>query len=179
MELNSDLNIESQITIASELLADSVINCNSSLNFPVRYGFGVSYEINRFVIGADASFQDFTGTDYRTTPNVEYRQSQNYSIGAYRKGNTSYSAPYIDKISYKVGFGYQKLYYTFKGNDVNETFGSIGMTFPLPGTGLIESALTLGKRSDSGNLMINESFARLSIDISIGDTWFKPFKREY
>lgn len=53
------------------------------------------------------------------------------------------------------------------------------MNFPLKNTAFIDASLTFGARGKADGILVKEYFGKLNIDISIGETWFKPYKREY
>jgi hypothetical protein len=56
---------------------------------------------------------------------------------------------------------------------------SIGFQVPWSGTFISDIALTFGSRGTQTDGLIREYFGKLSVDVSIGETWFKPFKRDY
>jgi len=44
---------------------------------------------------------------------------------------------------------------------------------------MFDIGLVLGTRGTTNDKLIQENFGRLFIDISVGETWFKRYKREY
>lgn len=178
-ESSSKLKINSELRVSSQLLGDSILTCTDEITLPQRYGFGISYQTGKFILAADASFRDFSTFSYVPNEIVKYKQSSLISFGLIRIGNKSFNASIWDKMSYKFGVGQQDMYYEIDGNGISELFASVGASIPLPGQGFIETAITIGKRGSNKAGIIEEFFGRLSIDLTIGETWFKPFKREY
>lgn len=178
-EKNGTVSVNRETIYGSDLLADSSQTCSFDTRLPDSYGFGISYKTGKFMIGADYSSQDFSTFDYKKGVASSFRQSNAFSLGLVRMGNSSYSAPYLDKVTYRLGVGYHQLYYKVNNQDVNEIFGSFGVTLPLPGTALLDAAVSLGKRGRAADGLSGDMFGRFSVDISIGETWFKPFKREW
>ena len=88
-------------------------------------------------------------------------------------------ADYFDRITYRAGFGYSNLYYQVMGKDISEYKFSIGGSFPLSTSGMIDGTLVFGLRGTNSNGLVQDKYIRLIIDISIGEVWFNPFKREY
>jgi len=179
LESNDNLEIESKLIYSSPLIGDTTLISNSSYRIPLSQGFGISYLSGVFIIGADFSFQDYKDFNYNPGANSEFTNSWQFNIGVNRFGNESINASTLDKISYKFGFGTKKLYYTINGNDIMEYSFSMGASVPWSESFNSDISLNFGSRGSSGIGLIREYFAKLTIDLSIGEVWFIPFKREY
>jgi hypothetical protein len=185
-EGSSDIETECDITyynysdpIYKDVVPDTtIIGSSGSIAMPNSYGFGASYRTGKFIFGADASFQDFSNFEYRSGPSTKFVNSGKYSLGISRIGNRAYYAPYLDKITYNFGLGHKKLYYQVAGQDISETYFSVGFSFPIVGNALIDAGITFGSRGTTTAGLVQEYFGRLMIDISLGETWFVPFRRE-
>mgnify|MGYP000860881545 CR=1 FL=1 len=171
---------ECLMTFYNNFIKDtSFSKSESSFSIPDQLGFGVSYLTGKFQFGADIKFQDFSNFTFNAGPNTKFKSSTQYSLGVSRIGNPSYYAPYLDKVTYNFGIGYNDLYYQIAGNNLTEYFASFGMKMPIVGTAFIDAAFVLGTRGTNDPNLVKEYFGRMIIDISIGETWFKPFRREY
>jgi len=122
------------------------------------------------------NFKDFK---YNPISNSEFTDAYKLSFGAIRYGNTSRFSEILDRVNYKAGIYYQKLYYKINNQEINELGLSFGGEIPLGSGGILDVALILGNRGRSNDYLINEYFCRLFVEISIGEIWFKPFKRRY
>jgi hypothetical protein len=180
-ENSTEFNLEREKSYfsLSPNTGDTIVTSSGNFNSPPAYGIGLSYKTGKFIIGADYSRQDFSDFTFNPGANSEFKNYSNFSVGVVRAGNKSYSADYLDKISYKFGISYTQQYYRIFGNDINELSFSFGMTLPQKGTGLIDVAFVFGQKGTKDNGLINEYYGRLGVDISIGETWFVPFKRRY
>ncbi len=182
----SDIETECDITyfnysdpIYRNVVPDTtVIGSTGNIAMPDAFGIGASYMTGKFIFGADASFQDFSKFDYRSGPSTKFVNSSKYSFGISRVGNKAYYAPYMDKITYNMGLGYKDLYYQVAGQNISETYFSVGFAFPIVGNAVIDAAMTFGTRGTTSAGLVQEYFGRLMIDISLGETWFVPFRRE-
>jgi long-subunit fatty acid transport protein len=179
IEKHSKLEFEEEITYGADLISDSTFTQNNEIFLPGSFGFGASYLLGKFRFGGDYKIYNLKDMDFNKGPNTEYRNMQVISIAVSRLGNTSINAQYLDKITYNFGLGYKELYYKINGVDINEIYGSFGLNLPLTESAIIDASFTLGRRGSSDDKLVQELFGRLTIDISIGETWFKPFKREY
>ncbi|MGA2298263.1 MAG: hypothetical protein ABSG15_12015 [FCB group bacterium] len=160
---------------------DTIISYSDiSINLPTSMGLGLSYKLGNFMFGGDYSTQDFSNFSYNPGPKTEYRKSSQMSFGMSILGSKRLGASLAEKINYNFGFGYRQLYYIINGIDINETYASFGMNIPLVtlGTSYLDAAITIGSRGTQNNGLIKEMFGRLTIDMSIGEVWFKPYKRD-
>lgn len=87
-----------------------------------------------------------------------------------------YAPTFFDKWGYRGGVGYTKQYFVFRGQDVHEFYGTVGVDFPLGQSATVDAALQGGFRGSSNGLY--EYIGRFSATVSIGEVWFKPFARD-
>ncbi|MFP4526984.1 MAG: hypothetical protein ACLFQX_00425 [Candidatus Kapaibacterium sp.] len=176
-ESQPSLSAERNEVHYSSLQRDTSFTSEFDLAFPAYYGFGAAYETGKFIMGADLSFQDFSGFDYKPGVDTRFTNSMMMSAGVERIGSKSPGAKFIDRIAYKFGLGYNQLYYEVAGNHIDEYFGAVGMQIPLGSDAVIDAGLMLGSRGTTDNGLIREYFGRFNLDISIGDVWFRPYRR--
>ncbi len=184
-ETFNSVSVTSDLTYTSDLVADTSFRDVFDFNLPAAYGFGLSHKTGKFILGADVAFRNFSDLEYRKFDNSEFGENTRISVGVSRLGNKSAGADFLDEITYRVGAGYQNMYYKVNQRNgtgktaISEYSLSFGMSMPLPGTAFMDAALQIGSRGTTENGLIREYFARLSVDLSIGETWFKPFRRGF
>ncbi len=178
-ELSPNFGITSETNYKSPTITDTTISVDNEITVPSMFGLGASYSSGNFIFGADLMMQDFTNFNYNPGANTKFTNSIITSIGVNRIGNPSVNAPLADRISYKFGAGYNHLYYKVLGNQIQEYIGSVGMQIPFAGSMVVDFSFILGYRSSGDSRLVNEYFGRFGFDISIGETWFKPFMREF
>ncbi len=178
-EGNSKIDVTREMLISMEGIGDTSLTCKSEFNLPFKFGSGFSYRNDKILIALDYIVQNFKDFNYQSQSKATFGENRVISFGLIRYGNPNYFADYLDRVTYKLGFSYQNMGYKVSGYEITEYAGSFGFTFPLPGVAVLETAITLGKRGEQQKGLINEFFGRLSVDIIIGETWFKPFRREY
>jgi hypothetical protein len=174
-----DITVNRKNLYWSQIFKGLAIYDTTTIKVPPAFGAGLSYQTGRFLMGMDVSMQDFTDFNYQKGPNNSFRNNIRLSAGLSRTGNPAFAADITDRITYNLGFCYKQLYYKVAGSGIDEYFGAFGVNVPLAGSAIIDAAINIGKRGTSQNNLINEYFGRIMIDVSIGETWFKPFKREY
>lgn len=151
----------------------------SSIEMPSMWGLGASFESGKFLIGADFAMQDFSQFNYNEAQNSQFGSSMYINLGVARFGSKDYGSEFLDKITYKFGFSYKNLYYQIAGEQINDISFSFGMGIPVPKTFQIDMGFTLGSRGTTSLGLVQEYYGQFNVDISIGEIWFKPFKREF
>lgn len=179
-ENQNDLQIDRERIYSNfPLYNDTIVSTNITSAMPNSFGLGVSYTWGKFLIGADYSRLNFNDFTYYPGDNSEFHSMNTYSVGMNRPGNPSRNVDYLDRISYRAGLRYSSLYYNVEGQDINDLSISFGMRFPLTGSAGIDASFQLGQRGTEASGLVLEYYGKMSVDISIGETWFVPFRRQY
>lgn len=173
------LSVERYKRYSSELSSDTSFIENFDINPPKSFGFGISYKTGKFLLGADYKQLIINDLNYSNSTFNKFRNGTEISFGGVRYGNPNRRADYLDRIDYRLGLTYNSLYYEVAGQNINEIKLSMGAGMPFAESGLLDVAFIIGQRGTTSNGLVNEYFGRLVIDFSLGETWFKPFKREY
>lgn len=155
------------------------VKSSFDINMPASYGLGVSYLTGKFIMAADLIYKTSKDMNYNIGTNTKFRNTIQFAAGINRVGNTNRSEDFLDKISYKFGFGYKQLYYTINNQNINELYLTTGAQIPISNAGIIDVGLVIGKRGTENSGLVSEYFGRMFFDLSIGEIWFKPFKRQY
>ncbi len=174
----TNMSVNLNTIYQSAVNADTTFSNSQSFVLPSSYGIGMSYLTGKFLIGADFQIQDFSNLNYRNRNNVTYGVNTNSSIGFTRLGSRFINADYFDRVSYKAGLGFRQNYYSVNNTAINEYLLGLGMALPLPNSGILDLSAQIGNRGTTANNNINELFMRFNFSLSIGETWFVPFKRD-
>ncbi len=178
-EPSSSLSVDNELTFGSGLIDDTTFTSNANYDLPSNLGLGVSYETGKFIFGLDFNTSDYSSFQYNKYDNVQYSTYNSYSLGIHRVGNNSPNAKGLDSWGYSLGANIKNHYFQVNGVAIDEFSGSFGFTIPIRGTAELDAAISFGQRGTTDSGLIKESFGRLSVNISIGDTWFQPFNRSY
>ncbi|MEI6091138.1 MAG: hypothetical protein WCR42_11845 [bacterium] len=179
-ELTQKLNYENRVTITGIYAStDTTMVNNKTSELPQSYGLGLSYRINRFLIGADYIAQDYSKLSYNSGSDMTFRTTNQYILGLTYFGNPRFSRDYFDRVTYRLGLAYRDLYYNIRGNDMKEMSMSLGFRLPSSNSMFLDAGFVFGTRGTLNNGLLNEQFGKMYIDISIGEVWFKPYKRDF
>ncbi len=178
-EYLGDVDFDRETSYISSVISDTTAKSSFTQNMPSSYGVGLSYKTGKFLLASDFSMINMSKISYNQGLNTAFQDAFRFSVGAIRYGNTSRIAGYLDRVSYKAGLAYQRLYYKINGSNINELSFSVGAEMPIGLGGVIDAAFVFGTRGIETDNLIKEYFGRMYIEISIGEIWFKPFKRRY
>lgn len=154
---------------------DTVFMQKGISSLPMQLGFGLSYISGRWMVASDLEMQDLSAISYSQGKSL-FRSGRRISIGFSRLRSYQLGTDYIDKVQFNVGAGWNQLYYSVNGIDIDEYYGSFGMQLPIAGSAMIDLALQGGMRGNSE--LVRELFLRCGFSVSAGEVWFKPFIRE-
>ena len=154
---------------------DSTTTSELSTALPLGYGIGASFNTGRTTVGADLEIMDAASVTLNTPAWASLGQLLRISVG-FSQTAAGYAPTFFDKLGYRAGVSYMRLYYAINGNDVEEYMGSFGIDFPLGAAATVDLALQAGWRGPAVGL--SEVFGRFMASISIGEIWFKQFARD-
>ncbi len=162
----------------SRLFLDTSIITNSTTALPITLGGGVSWQTGKFLLGADIEYSDLSKITAHPRADAALGSSIHISAAVSRPGDPSTSAPYFDRWGYHGGIGYDKSYVTYAGSTIADYYAALGVDLPVGGSAILDAAIQGGRRARDDGEGLSEWFGRLTVTLSIGETWFKPFARE-
>lgn len=183
LTLGAVINANASATVAhderyiSSITLDTTIKENTETDLPLTLGLGASYTIGKFMLTGEVATTDFSTLSIRKPEFVSFRRANRVSVGASRLANPGASTT-LDRWAYNIGAGYRQLYYVVNDQGIDEMYGSFGVQIPIARSTYLDAAATGGMRGTTDKGLIREVFARLSFSISIGENWFRPFKRD-
>ncbi len=178
-EYISEIDFEREATYSSDIIADTTATSKFKQNMPSTFGLGISYKTGKFLLASDFSITQAKDLKYNSGANSEFRDAIRFSFGFNRFGATSRAADYLDRISYKGGFYYNELYYRVGTSNINELGLTFGGEMPIGIGGILDVAFVFGTRGLNTDNLIKEYFGRMFVEVSVGEIWFKPFRRRY
>lgn len=150
----------------------------STTDLPLTFGFGVSTKSGRTIFGADVEMGQYNGMTINVRDDAGYSDAMRVSLGYSYQAAMSPALTFGNKIGYHAGVSYQQLYATYLNSKITEFSGGGGISFPLGGNAMVDAGLQIGYRAPQDVTVLDEMFGRLTVSISIGETWFKPFARD-
>jgi hypothetical protein len=143
------------------------------ITFPNTYGFGFSYNIkDKLLIGSDIHMRRWSSIE-NNFENVKYRDRISFRAGLEYIPNINTVKHYYQKVRYRVGGHYTKNHIVVNGLGINEYGVSFGFGLPLRNTKTsFNISCELGQRGTLEQNLLRETYAILSLNISLSDIWF-------
>lgn len=162
---------------------DENTETRQNITFPSQLQFGLSLEktdkrsgLAKWVLSADVSTQDWS--EYRDFDNLDtLGQSYTAALGfqwapdlaTVRKG-------FWRRTVYRAGFRFDRTPLRFNNEAIDDISFSVGTSIPFGRSRTnLNMAAQFGSRGTLDNNLVRERYVKLSLGITIGDTWFvKP-----
>jgi hypothetical protein len=178
--INSTLNYNRTIRyltlFGNSSSSDTTFPSVGTSTMPFIVGAGASYISGRFLFTGDLELQNSADATYRISSGGSYANGTRFGVGISRMGTKATGSAYFDKVGVNVGAGMRSLTMAFGGNQVSEVYGSFGLQMPFGGAAMIDISVMAGVRSATG--FVSENFFRIGAAISVGETWFIPFRTQ-
>lgn len=179
-ELAQKLDYENRVTITGIYSStDTTFISDKSIEIPQAYGLGFSFRTGRFLIGADFIGQDFSNLSYNSGLDMNFRSTRQYIAGVTYYGTNRDTRDYFNRVTCRLGLAYRDLYYNIRGNDMKEMSVSLGLRLPSSNSMFFDVGFVFGSRGTLNSGLLEEKFGKMYIDVSIGEMWFKPYKRDF
>ncbi|MFA8298668.1 MAG: hypothetical protein ACEPOV_00735 [Hyphomicrobiales bacterium] len=158
---------------------------SGTIKLPLTIGGGISLEKkSNWMIGADLKWGNWKNykTDWGSNSGDEYfdnslQNSLTFSMGGYYLPDNRSIASFWKRSIYRFGFRYGGSYINISDKSVNEFGISLGASFPYRKS---KSSINLG--FEYGGLgkvvdnLVEETFFKFSVGISIQEKWFVKYK---
>lgn len=177
-ERNNKANVKNYTQYIYELTLDTTFESETKVNLPNSFGIGFSYKIGRTQLTSEYSVRDFSSMEYNLGPRTKLGKESRIAFGLSYIGSKSTFTTYANRITYNLGGYYKELYPRIDGTSINEYAFSFGFEFPIVGSAMFNAGFVFGARVPKINTLPTEYFGRMILEITLGETWFVPFRRE-
>ena len=144
-----------------------------TIELPMGFGGGINFEkSNRWMAGVDVYWQKWE--DFQSfSLNDSLVNSLRIATGGQFRPSAKTMANYAQRISYRIGFHYNKTYLKLHGTQINEFGLTFGAGLPLKGIqSMVNLAVEIGQRGTISNGLLKDNYVRLSLGLSIYERWF-------
>ncbi len=153
---------------------------NTDLKIPTITTLGIGFGENmKWFLGGEYGFQGLSSftNDFLDVANLEYQDASFFAFGGYFIPDYDSFQGYLKRITYRAGIRYEKT-----GMVVNDTeISNFGITF---GLGLplgrsfsnLNLGFELGRRGTTSANLIEESYFKINVGLSLNDLWFQKRK---
>lgn len=176
----------SSYNLGDTLIHDTVSNPgqqSGNLTMPLSYSIGVMLSHNaKWNIGVDYSATQWSG--FKSTPDNTLTTgvgsgSYKFSLGGSYTPDAGSIRNYWARVTYRLGFYYGTNYLTLSSTALPIYGITAGGTLPFRrSTSGLHAAFDIGRLGTSAHNLIQETYVRFTLGVSLNDRWFIPRKYE-
>jgi hypothetical protein len=153
---------------------------NTELKIPTTTTFGLGYgEDFKWFVGAEYSFQGMSSFDntFLGADNVRYEDASSYALGAFITPDYDSFTSYLKRVTYRAGVRFDKTGMLVNEVDINNFGITFGLGLPLGRSfSNLNLGFELGRRGTTRANLIEESYFKFNVGLSLNDRWFQKRK---
>ncbi|MEM9678730.1 MAG: hypothetical protein AAF901_00285 [Bacteroidota bacterium] len=174
---SKDISVDKISNFAFTEVEESLNESIDDFYLPLRLGFGFSTTFKGVLIAADYK-RNFWSDTNQSDEIGDYVDQNIFSVGAEYIPNAN-SFKYWNRVNYRFGFNYNSGNLRVDGITIDNYNASIGFGFPLNSrnTSFINLSYAFGTRGTTDNILVEENFNTINLNISLSDLWF--IQRKY
>ncbi|SIQ87516.1 hypothetical protein [Maribacter ulvicola] len=153
---------------------------NTELKIPTTTTLGLGYgEDYKWFVGAEYSFQKMSSFEnsFLGADSIMYEDASSVALGAFITPDYDSFSSYLKRVTYRAGLRLDKTGMLVNDVDINNFGITFGLGLPL---GRSFSNLNLGfefgKRGTTRANLIEESYFKFNVGLSLNDRWFQKRK---
>ncbi len=172
-------------TVGQSLDADTLgAPLDGSATIPFSFRLGFAYQPDaRWALLADGRYEtwsnfesDFAFDGYTPGGASNFNNRLRLSGGAeFLPGGRRLNQPFLSRVAYRLGGYYDQGYVSPRsGFDVNTVGLTAGLSLPSTFAGSrLDLNFEVGRRGSTENLLVRDTFYRISANVNIGERWFE------
>ncbi len=152
---------------------DTLENEKGTIELPSGLQFGLSLNNGlKWTAGVEARIQDWSKYKNIDNSNEGLDRSFGISVGGEVTPNPSAIENYIARVTYRLGFNYDKTQYVYKGRQIDEIGINFGWSLPVSRFSSVDLGFKYGRRGSTDNGLVREEFFKIYFGITFNDRWF-------
>lgn len=149
----------------------------SAFEMPEKFGFGIAYNLkDELTLTADYTIEKWGDIDFPDEI-TQTTDMTKYAFGAEYIPNERSSSFYPARIRYRLGTYYKNDYRVINDNQLSDFGISFGVGLPLKRSKTsFNIAFEWGQRGTTSDNLVKENYSRLTMNLTLHETWFRKFK---
>jgi hypothetical protein len=153
---------------------------NTEFKIPTTTSLGLGFGQNRkWFIGGEYSFQALSAFEnpFLGVQNIVYKDASSFAFGGFITPDSGSFSSYLNRMTYRAGLRLDKTGMVVSDVDINNFGITFGVGLPL-GRSLsnLNLGFELGKRGTTRANLVEESYFKINIGLSLNDRWFQKRK---
>ena len=153
---------------------------NTELKIPTTTTLGLGYgEDFKWFVGAEYSFQGMSSFEnvFLGADSVQYEDASSYALGVFVTPDYDSFTSYLKRVTYRAGVRLDKTGMVVNEVDINNFGITFGLGLPLGRSfSNLNLGFELGRRGTTRANLIEESYFKFNVGLSLNDRWFQKRK---
>lgn len=173
--LVSQRDIEAiDVDLASQGLKETAVKIPTTTTLGIGYGQNM-----KWFLGVEYSFQKLSdySNEFLEIENLVYQNANTFALGGFYTADRNSFENYFKRITYRAGVRLDQSGMMVNGKDINNFGITFGLGLPL-GNNLsnLNLGFELGRRGTTAADLIEESYFKVNVGLSLNDQWFRKRK---
>lgn len=152
----------------------------TGIKIPTTTTLGVGYGENmKWFLGVEYSFQKLSdySNEFLEIDNVIYQNANIFALGGFYTPDRNSFNNYFKRVTYRAGIRLDNMGLVVNDKDINNFGITFGLGLPL-GNNLsnLNLGFELGRRGTTAADLIEESYFKVNVGLSLNDQWFRKRK---
>ncbi|WP_400070641.1 hypothetical protein [Zobellia russellii] len=152
----------------------------TGVTIPTTTTLGLGYGKNmQWFLGLEYSFQKLTdfSNAFLEIDNLVYKDASTFALGGFYTPERNSFGSYLKRVTYRAGVRLEKTGMYVNDKDINDFGITFGLGLPL-GNNLsnLNLGFEYGKRGTTAADLIEESYFKVNLGLSLNDQWFRKRK---
>ncbi|MCJ7466595.1 MAG: hypothetical protein MUO53_07875 [Maribacter sp.] len=152
---------------------------NTDLKIPTTTTLGIGFgEERSWFLGAEYSFQGLSSFSnvFLDAENIEYKDASTIAFGGFFVPNHNSFDGYFKRITYRAGLRLDQTGMVINNKDIKNFGITFGIGLPLRNYSNLNLGFELGRRGTSASDLVEESYFKVNVGLSLNDLWFQKRK---
>ncbi|MFD2586376.1 hypothetical protein ACFSQJ_05515 [Croceitalea marina] len=149
---------------------------NTELKIPTNTTLGLGFgEERKWFMGAEYSFQQLSSFEntFLRIENIQYDDASSIAFGGYFVPDYDSFTSYFKRITYRAGLRYDQTGMVVNNKEINNFGITFGFGLPLGNNfSNLNLGFELGRRGTTDAGLIEESYFKVNVGLSLNDKWF-------
>ncbi|WP_350289976.1 hypothetical protein [uncultured Croceitalea sp.] len=149
---------------------------NTELKIPTISTLGLGFgEDRKWFLGAEYSFQQLSSFEnaFLRIENIQYDDASTVAFGGYFVPDYNSFTSYFSRITYRAGLRYDQTGMIVNNKEINNFGITFGFGLPLGNNfSNLNLGFELGRRGTTDAGLIEESYFKVNVGLSLNDKWF-------
>jgi len=179
-EVNATLLETANLTQLDQPITEDTLRNDEtgSIQLPWKVGAGFSFSNGqKWTAGIDFHYQAWSEYQNFDGDSEDLNDSYTIILGAEFTPDPTSVENYFKRVTYRLGFNYEKTPFVINGEQVNDFGINFGWSLPVSRFSSLDMAFKYGRRGSLSDTLIEEEYFRFVLGVTFNDRWF--IKRKY